>query len=113
MIIVGIVVGFLIYLVGTATKVRESKVFVGGEELPPSARVTGVDFYNTIKDVGPLKNIYKKAEQRKFDIYDVGSKITFFFSGILQKLHAGLLPVYLIWCLIGMAVLYYVILISR
>lgn len=112
LILIGIAVGFIIYLLGTITKTKESEGFVGGEALEshPDMRVSGVEFYNTIKDIDPLKTAYRMAERKAFDIYEVGRKITLGFTSVLRFIHNGVLPSYLSWCLLGMIVLFYILL---
>jgi formate hydrogenlyase subunit 3/multisubunit Na+/H+ antiporter MnhD subunit len=102
-----LLIGFLMYLVGTITKIRTTKMFVGGEELKdvPAMRVSGTEFYHTIKDVKPLNIVYDCAEKKWFDIYDVGSKITFGFNSFLRYIHNGILSSYLSWLLLGMMIL--------
>ncbi|NQU94625.1 MAG: hypothetical protein HQ549_00115 [Candidatus Omnitrophica bacterium] len=111
LLIVGIIIGFIIYLLGTATKTRQTEIFVGGETLKdnPDMRVSGTEFYNTVSDIGILKFIYKMAEKKLFDIYEVGKSITFGFNGILRYVHNGILPTYLAWCLLGMIILFYIL----
>lgn len=110
--IVGIIVGVIIYLLGTITKARETEAFIGGEilEKQPDMRISGTEFYNTIKDITPLGTIYRLAEKKVFDIYHLGSIITFGFNKILSYLHNGILPTYLSWCLLGMIILFYILL---
>lgn len=108
LIIVGLIVGIIIYLLGKI-KTREDSTYIGGEVLPQEARVTGVDFYQTIREMGLLKGIYKGAEAKFFDIYDQGSNLVFFFSRIFQRIHTGVLTMYTCWILIGLAVLFYVL----
>lgn len=110
-ILVGIGLGFLIYLLGLATKTREASVFIGGENLKdiPEMRVSGTAFYNTISDIGILGFIYKLAEKKLFDLYEVGTKITLFFNKSLRHIHNGILSTYLAWCLLGMIVIFYIL----
>ena len=112
LILAGIVVGIIIYLLGTAGKTRQTASFIGGENLKkfPEMRVSGVEFYKTIQDLKVLKVFYKAAERKHFDIYELGKKITFGFNRILSYLHNGVLPTYLAWCLLGMGILFYVLL---
>jgi NADH:ubiquinone oxidoreductase subunit 5 (subunit L)/multisubunit Na+/H+ antiporter MnhA subunit len=107
----GIVIGIIIYLLGT--KAKESEGFVGGEILDkqPDMRVSGTEFYDTIKEKAVLKTIYRLAGKKVFDIYEVGSKITFGFNRILAYFHSGMLTTYLAWCLLGMGILFYILLI--
>lgn len=112
LIIVGVAVGIIVYLLGTIRKTREAEAFIGGEilEKQPNMRVSGTEFYNTIKDITPLGAIYGLAERKVFDIYDIGSIITFRFNKILRYLHNGVLPTYLAWCFLGMIILFYILL---
>jgi hypothetical protein len=49
-----------------------------------------------------IKSFYCLAEKKVFDIYEQGKKSIFSLIRILQYLHNGVLPTYLVWCLIGM-----------
>ncbi|MFC1549045.1 NADH-quinone oxidoreductase subunit L [Candidatus Omnitrophota bacterium] len=104
-------VGYIIYLAGSAIKTRTVEPFVGGEilEKQPDMRVSGTEFYETIREIGVLKAIYKLAEKKVFDIYEVGTKMTLGFNRMLRYIHNGILLTYLSWCLLGMLVLFYVL----
>lgn len=112
LILVGISLGLLIYLLGSKVKTRMTQAFVGGEVLEdhPDMRISGTAFYNTIQELGLLKTIYRLAQRKVFDVYDVGSRITFAFNRMLRTIHNGVLPTYLSWCLLGMLVLFYLLL---
>jgi formate hydrogenlyase subunit 3/multisubunit Na+/H+ antiporter MnhD subunit len=110
LIIVGLIIGAIIYWLGNLRKsLREDSPYIGGEVLPSETRVSGVDFYGTIKDLRGLKGIYERAEKKFFDIYNQGGKLTFFFTHRLQRFHGGILPTYLVWCLAGMLILFFVL----
>ena len=112
-LVLGLGIGFVIYLLGLAVKkTRQTEIFVGGEILKenPDMRVSGTEFYNTVRDVGILRTIYQLAEKKLFDVYEVGSKITAGFTSVLRYIHNGILPTYLSWCLLGMVVLFYILL---
>ena len=53
LIILGLLVGFVIYLLGMAGKSRTTAPFVGGETLKehPEMRMSGTEFYQTIRDM--------------------------------------------------------------
>ncbi len=109
LIVIGLVLGVLIFqLKGLRPAFRQDTTFVGGEVLGlEENRVTGTEFYNTIKELGLLRAIYKRAERGVFDIYEQGRKIVFSISGGFQYLHNGVLPTYLVWYLLGMLGLFY------
>ena len=109
LIIAGLVIGYIIYLMGTLKSARTDKTFIGGEKLTAEERVTGTEFYNTVSDIGFISRIYKRAQEKLFDIYDIGAKITFGFNKILSHIHNGVLLTYLAWCLLGMIVLFIIL----
>ena len=98
-------------------------------------RVTGVDFYDTIRDLGILKGIYKMAEQGLFDIYHygagavisiskkkigkkifercidiyhLGARLILFLTRGVQRIHTGLFTTYFSWFLLGLLILLYI-----
>ena len=112
LIIAGLVLGLLIFsLKGLKPAIRQDATYTGGEIMDlEQNRVTGTEFYNTIKELGLLRVIYKKAEIGFFDIYEQGKRFVFSISGIFQYLHNGILSTYLVWCLLGMLGLFLVLL---
>jgi len=109
LILVGIVIGAIIYLMGNMKNLRVDEPFIGGELLTEDMRPSGVKFYKTIQDIPLLSRIYGLAEKKRFDIYDQFGNAVFFFTNILRKLHNGVLPTYLAWCLMGAVVLFFVL----
>ena len=108
LILAAFLVGLVIfYIYNFKSLIREEKeAFIGGEKIADVSRLSGVDFYNTIKEMPSLRYLYKKAESKSFDIYEQGRKVTFRISRWLQRLHNGILPTYTAWCLLGMIILF-------
>ncbi|MFC1510981.1 NADH-quinone oxidoreductase subunit L [Candidatus Margulisiibacteriota bacterium] len=110
LIILGLVVGLVIYKLANVKAAVPKPAYVGGELIDEKMiKVSGINFYNTIKNWGPLKVLYGIGETRFFDIYELGSKITFGFSGLLRRLHNGLLHTYLAWMFLGVIILLWVL----
>ncbi len=112
LILVGIIIGGIIYKLGNIAKTqREADIFVGGELVReyPAMRVSGVEFYNTIKDVPILNKVYNLALGRVFDIYEQLKRFCLFFTRILRLIHTGILTTYLIWMLLGTLILFFVL----
>ena len=137
LIIIGIVIGGIIYWMGNLKKgLREDTSFIGGEIIPVEHRITGVDFYDTIRDLGLLKGIYKMAGkglfdiyhygacavisitkrkigkkifERCIDIYHLGANIVALFTKAVQRVHTGLLTAYFSWFLAGLLILIYIL----
>jgi formate hydrogenlyase subunit 3/multisubunit Na+/H+ antiporter MnhD subunit len=104
-IVVGVAFGLAVYLAGRLKGARSSSMYVGGEILEPEVRVTGTDFYATVSDMGFLSSMYKRAEAKAFDTYDIGRKVSFYFIKGFRAVHTGVLPEYLTWTLAGLLVL--------
>jgi hypothetical protein len=153
LIVIGIVIGGIVYLVSKVRPVKglvkEDASFVGGESmaagevLPPDGgepiaamRVSGVEFYDTIREHAGLKGLYDRALRGIYDFYNWGIK---FFKGVayfvwtfgdrlsdslwsvahklvlgvsksLRKAHTGILATYLLWMSVGIVVLILVLL---
>ena len=130
LIILGLVIGGAIYSLSKARLFREDASYIGGEPVTVDMKVSGVEFYDTIKDFVGLTPVYGAAEKRKLDFYEWGMA---FSRGISQLfwaldrlvdsiwgglagfvvllgraggfLHTGILHSYLAWYLLGIIVL--------
>ncbi len=109
LILAAIILGALIYIILKAAKFRTVGVFIGGEDVNKLDRVAGTEFYDTIKDLRSLKFFYRKEETGALDIYNILFKGVSYFTGFLQRLHNGILPTYMVWCLLGMVGIFFVI----
>ncbi len=101
-----IALGALVYILFSPRTFRRVSTFVGGEDVDSLDRVTGVEFYDTMKDISQLKKLYNAEEEKTYDIYTLGRKAVYFFTDRLGRLHNGILPTYLVWCLVGMTVIF-------
>jgi formate hydrogenlyase subunit 3/multisubunit Na+/H+ antiporter MnhD subunit len=128
LIIVGIVIGLIVYLLGTAMKPRRTRVFVGGEIMEEeAARMTGPNFYSSMNSVEMLKKTYDFGEGGAFDfynylrgaaegvaivskdvidriitsIYRVVGRIVGMIGNLTSLLHSGELYTYVGWIFLG------------
>lgn len=113
LIITAVLMGIFAYLFAARRKVRVVSSFVGGEDPKQFDRVTGAEFYNTIKEIKVLGSLYSKEDAHKFDIYDIGRKSIEVFVRFFQKLHNGILPTYLAWCLMGMIAMFLILFLGK
>ncbi|MFW6119451.1 MAG: proton-conducting transporter membrane subunit [Petrotogales bacterium] len=95
--------GTLLYLV--FKRVRFDSAYVGGQPDSPSYKVSGVSFFNEIREMVPLKGIYKAAENKWLDIYELSRTAIMKLSYPLKKFHTGELSFYSLWITIGFFVL--------
>jgi len=109
LILSGIVIGFIMYSLIVPRKARLTGTFIGGASPENLDRVTGEEFYNTIRDIKPLGRIYTKEENKDLDIYEISKRGIAVVTRIFQQLHNGILPTYLVWCLLGMVVMFIIL----
>ncbi len=107
----GLVLGFLLFKIkGLRPVFRQDTAFVGAEAVDlKQDRITGTEFYNTVKELGILRSIYNKAEAGFFDIYEQAKIVVFGIGKYFQYLHNGILPTYMVWMLLGMIGLFLVL----
>ena len=136
LIIIGIIVGVIIYLAGRTKRLRESESYIGGEKFTLEMKVSGADFYDTIKNFYGLRGFYQAIEKGSLDIYQGMLKfargVAYFLLGLDRLVeyvwrglswvvllagkgaslaHSGVLHTYLAWSLLGLVILLLVFLV--
>ncbi|MFA5146760.1 MAG: proton-conducting transporter membrane subunit [Candidatus Omnitrophota bacterium] len=106
---IGVFAGFLIYRLSGRKSFRTVSTFVGGTDQEDLGRISGTEFYDTIRDLKGLGAIYRKEEAKTFDIYEMGRKAVGIFTRMGQYAHNGVLPTYMVWCLLGMVGMFLVL----
>jgi formate hydrogenlyase subunit 3/multisubunit Na+/H+ antiporter MnhD subunit len=105
LILVSIVLGILLYGIGNLKKFRKEDSFIGGEKMQDDVSFPVTEFYKTIGEFGFFSWMYKKAEDKWFDLYDLLKRFTLWFSNLLSKAHTGVLPDYAIWVSVGIIIM--------
>jgi NADH:ubiquinone oxidoreductase subunit 5 (subunit L)/multisubunit Na+/H+ antiporter MnhA subunit len=83
-------------------KVRFDDVYLGGMDPSDQFRIAGTGFYNEIRNMFPLNAIFKAAENKYFDMYNIGGNSTFGLARFFQKAHPGQLQLYVLYIVLGM-----------
>ncbi|MGI9591693.1 MAG: proton-conducting transporter membrane subunit, partial [Myxococcota bacterium] len=108
-----------LYLVSVTGRVRRSETYIGGERMDETylrgvargdrrdVEVTGVDFYDTVRDVRSLRAFYGAAEAGRLDPYEWLRAGLDRLTAILGRAHSGSLPTYLTWSFLGVVALLY------
>ncbi len=104
LIIIGIILGIIFYVI-TNIKVRKTSVYLLGELDPQQSKISGTDFYNSIKELAGFKLTYFLAGKKLFDIYEWGKSIVLGIGSVLSFFHNGNLHFYLSWVIIGLVIL--------
>ena len=103
LILVGVLLGLIIYAIGKGLTVRTTRSFTAGEILPdPEVRFSGVSFYETIRQLPILSTLFKDGEGGVYDVYRLGGRYGLTLVQALRRAHTGVLLVYVSWCVIGL-----------
>jgi len=111
MVIISIVVGILVYLAASTKKFRTDDSFIGGEPGFKTSGLSALDFYKTVTASSFFAPIYRAAEKKWFDIYDMGKGIILYFNSMFRAVHTGILPFYISWLISGLVLLLIIMLI--
>jgi len=113
MLLIGLVLGLIIYAIGNAFKPRKAKSYYGGEQLSEEdIRIPGTGFYESIQNMPVLKPLYKDSKKGVWDPdYFFASIIDSIFVRGLKFMHTGVLSTYLSWSIIGLVVIIFVLII--
>lgn len=111
LIIIGVVIGFVIWLIGKGKiQAREVPTWYCGEKIDNDRMIIpGTHFYKTVTNMNGLKQLYSGQEKRWFDTYDLGSKLGLGVTEFLRWIHNGFLPRYLTWVTLGLLVILFVV----
>lgn len=109
LIVVGIILGLLIYaFTGKGAYRTDENVWIGGNVMnSDEIRVPGTHFYKTVTDdLGPaVKTLFADGDKGAVDGYNVVGRIGDGFVQLLRAVHNGNLSTYLAWIVIGLGVL--------
>ncbi len=113
LILLGIVVGLLIYAVSRAKATRtDENVWIGGNVMDSEEmRIPGTHFYKTItEDLNPVfTGAFRDGEKGAMDLYHVWGNLGGALVKVLRALHDGILSTYLSWVVIGLGVLVFIL----
>ncbi|MFO8235818.1 MAG: proton-conducting transporter membrane subunit [Bacteroidales bacterium] len=105
LIVISIILGIIIYLIGNIKNMRTAESFIGGEKIHEDTGFRVTEFYNTIRELKPLKGIYERAEKRWFDLYDLLKHVFYGLHIVFSKMHTGVLTTYAIWIFAGFVII--------
>ncbi|MFC2062265.1 hypothetical protein ACFLUV_07115, partial [Elusimicrobiota bacterium] len=101
LLLMGVGIGVLAYAIFKVGGYRVSETYIGGEKVSPQMRVSGVEFYTTIENLGFFRNVFNWAKKGYFDIYVLLKGVTFYWIRLLRWLHSGILSTYVLWVIAG------------
>ena len=106
LILVGVLMGLVVYVLGRGLNTRTTGTFACGEILPADAvRYAGTSFYETIRQLPGLRGLFADGESGAYDGYYVAGRYGLTLVELLRRLHTGVLLVYVAWCVVGMTLI--------
>jgi formate hydrogenlyase subunit 3/multisubunit Na+/H+ antiporter MnhD subunit len=105
LVIISLILGIVLYLALNIKKFRTEDSFIGGERIQDRTSYATPEFYKTIGEFKFFSWIYKKAEERWFDIYDLCKQFVLWLSHQLSETHTGVLPAYILWICAGLIIM--------
>ena len=105
LVLISIILGIILYLALNIKKFRTEDSFIGGERIQDQTSYSTPEFYKTIGEFRSFAWIYKKAEEKWFDIYDLSKNLVLWISHQLSEAHTGVLPGYVIWIFAGLIIM--------
>jgi formate hydrogenlyase subunit 3/multisubunit Na+/H+ antiporter MnhD subunit len=109
--VIGLVIGLILYLIGKVFNYREQPVFTCGERLDlEMRRFPGTGLYLTILELPFIGTYLKDRDKGAYDIYNIVKVIG--WKTIIEKLknlHDGILSTYLSWCIVGLMIIMFVL----
>jgi NADH:ubiquinone oxidoreductase subunit 5 (subunit L)/multisubunit Na+/H+ antiporter MnhA subunit len=106
LILLGIVIGLVVFFLGRGLKVRVAPPFMAAETFSgDAARYNATNFYKTVEELPFVGTMYRDAEGGAYDLYYVGGRFGDSLVQLLRRMHSGLLPIYVSWCIIGLVVI--------
>ena len=106
LVLISIILGFLIYLAAGRKRFRTGDLFIGGEKIEKlDASYPAPEFYKTFTEFSLFSRVYRLAEAKAFDIYDICRQAVLWLSGRLGSAHTGVLPWYVIWVCAGLIIM--------
>jgi formate hydrogenlyase subunit 3/multisubunit Na+/H+ antiporter MnhD subunit len=101
LLLAGVAAGAVAYVVFRGAKFRRTDTFVGGGDPEKLGRVDGTAFYNTVTDIKVIGSVVKREALGELGIYQASSSIVKALARPFSFLHNGILPTYMVWCLLG------------
>jgi formate hydrogenlyase subunit 3/multisubunit Na+/H+ antiporter MnhD subunit len=106
LVLVSIIIGAVVYLSLNLTRLRHDDSFIGGEKIQDQTGYPTPEFYKTLSEFRSVNWIYRKAEEKWFDLYDLSKKFVLWISHHLSDAHTGILPSYVLWVIAGLVIMF-------
>jgi formate hydrogenlyase subunit 3/multisubunit Na+/H+ antiporter MnhD subunit len=105
LVLISIILGIIVYLATNIKRFRTDDSFIGGEKIQEQTGYPAPEFYKTFSEFRFFSLMYKKAQDKWFDLYDMSKQLVLWLSHKLSEAHTGVLPGYVIWVFAGLIIM--------
>lgn len=105
LVLISILLGVIVYIALGVKKFRSEDSFIGGEKIQEQTGYPTPEFYKTISEIGFFSWMYRKAEKKWFDIYDLSRQFVLWLSNRFSLAHDGVLSGYALWVCAGLIIM--------
>ncbi len=114
LLMIGLIIGGIIFYI-SRIRVREvDTLFIGGEQFEiKKERLLAGNFYEFLEKTKLLGGFLRESDKGIFDVYNISSGLGLLVVNVLKKLHDGILSTYLAWCVIGLGILSFILLVLQ
>jgi hypothetical protein len=114
LLLLGFLAALFVGFLGKMRTQRVRSVFVGGQAFDRNTnRFPGTEFYRTVQELPGIGPVMKAGESGAFDPYVAAKAGGRPFVRLLAWLHTGLVSHYVVWCLLGLGLLFAVLVLGR
>ena len=112
LILLGIILGLIFFLFSRKQSRQVDHIFIGGEifESKEHRQVSG-NFYEFIDKVPFLGGFLREVQKGILDIYNIFADLGLILVNVLKRAHDGVLSTYLAWCIVGLGVISFILLV--
>lgn len=112
LLILGLILGLLAFFISRISIRKVQNLFIGGEKFEiQRERFIAEHLYETIRKMRFIGTAVNEGEKGVVDIYNVSSGLGLILVNILKKLHDGILSTYLAWCVIGLGIISFLLMV--
>jgi formate hydrogenlyase subunit 3/multisubunit Na+/H+ antiporter MnhD subunit len=105
LVLISIVLGIIIYLLTNIKKFRTEDSFIGGERMQEQTGYSTPEFYKTLTEFRFFSFAFRKADEKRFDLYDLSKQFVLWISHHFSEAHSGVLSGYILWVFAGLIIM--------
>ncbi|GAB4377385.1 MAG: hypothetical protein Kow0042_25020 [Calditrichia bacterium] len=114
LLLLGLLLGALFFALGRIPKREVETLFIGGERFQvENHRYLADELFESLKKIKFVGTALREGDKGVLDVYNLSSNFGQIIINVLKKAHDGVLSTYLAWCVIGLGILSFILVVMR